>query len=274
MNFSVYIEYIIFILYNEHIYTKIHRISFPFLVSPRFKVPEMRYNKGIEGNRTIIIKSGMERENGGFVTFGEFWFLHFRPLFSLFRVCCAGDRFGDVRGCLAWKTGRKRETGENWRGRGSRSRARFWPLLRFRLAGGLTACDLCSYNAREIDIREDRGKSGLYCFRKLFLILVYSRLRLVLRIIVFPLVLIRWPLRFFVRLFRSFRFRRQNQVSSDLKARSQINRARTLFFLAFLLCLLASLPLLCRSFPGCIYKYNHYILSACFQPLFIDSRIL
>ena len=57
------------------------------------------------------------------------------------------------------ETGRKRETGENWRGRGSRSRARFWPLLRFRLAEGLTACDLFGYNAREIDIREDRGKA-------------------------------------------------------------------------------------------------------------------
>lgn len=56
-----------------------------------------------------------------------------------------------------------RETGKNWRGRGSRSRARFWPLLRFRLAGGLTACDLCSYNARGIDIREDRGKA-VYIF--------------------------------------------------------------------------------------------------------------
>ena len=58
-----------------------------------------------------------------------------------------------------------RETGENWRGRGSRSRARFWPLVRFTLAVGLTACDLCGYNAREIDIREERGKSRLYCFR-------------------------------------------------------------------------------------------------------------
>ena len=101
MNFSIYIEYIIFILYNEHIYTKIHRISFPLFVSSPIKVPEMRYNKGIEANRIIIIKCSVERENGGFAAFGRFWFLHFRPLFSPFCVCCAGDRCGDVRGRLA-----------------------------------------------------------------------------------------------------------------------------------------------------------------------------
>ena len=97
MNFSVYIEYIIFILYNEHIYTKIHRILFPFLVSSPYKVPEIGFNKGIEGNQTIIIKCGMERENGGFETFGRFWFLHFRLLFSR----CAFVARGTVAGTCA-----------------------------------------------------------------------------------------------------------------------------------------------------------------------------
>lgn len=101
MNFSVYIEYIIFILYNEHIYTKIHRILFAFLVSSPCKVPEMGFNKGIEGNRTIIIKCSMERENGRFAAFGGFCFLCCWPLFSPLRVCCAVGRCGDVRGGLA-----------------------------------------------------------------------------------------------------------------------------------------------------------------------------
>ena len=154
----------------------------------------------------------MERENGGFEAFGKVWFLHFRPLFSLFCVCCAGDRCGDVRGGLAgrlagWERRGKTGGGEDRgavRGSGRWCGSR-WPW-------GLTACDLRSYNVRGIDISEERGKSGLYCFRELFLILVYSRLRLVLGIIVFPLAPIRRPLRFFVRLFRSFRFRRWNQV--------------------------------------------------------------
>ena len=49
MNFSVYIEYIIFILYNEHIYTKIHGISFPFLVFPSLKCLKRALIKGLKG---------------------------------------------------------------------------------------------------------------------------------------------------------------------------------------------------------------------------------
>lgn len=137
----------------------------PFLCPPLWKCLKTRFNKGIEGNRTIIIKCSMERENGGFVAFGGFWFFHFRPLFSLRAFVAFVAMDGDMRGGLAGRLAGWERRGKASGGRGSRSRCAFLAVVALALAVGLTACDLCSYNARKIDMGGERGKSGWYCFR-------------------------------------------------------------------------------------------------------------
>lgn len=62
----------------------------PPLCPPPLKCLKTRFNKRIEGNQTIIIKCSMERENGGFVAFGEFCFFAAGRCFPCFAFVVRG----------------------------------------------------------------------------------------------------------------------------------------------------------------------------------------